>query len=138
MAAVPAAVRDARRHAWQVLDGWGVPGELVADAQLLATELLANAVQATVSVDPAEPVALWLLANRRRLIIGVRDCHPDDPVPQKVPDDEAECGRGLVIVDELASRWGTRRLGAKAKTVWAELLLPPPPVSAEQGGGNDE
>ena len=135
MAAVPATVTSARQHARRVLGGWGVPGELVADAAMLASELLANAVQATVSVNPAEPVAMWLLANRRRVIIGAWDCHPGEPVPRTVPDDESECGRGLVIVDELASRWGTRRLSVNVKAVWAELLLPAPqPMVQGQGG----
>jgi anti-sigma regulatory factor (Ser/Thr protein kinase) len=123
VAAVPAAAGCARRHARWILAGWGVPDELVADAEVLASELMTNATQASASVDPDEPIALRLLANRQRLVIEAWDCHPGDPVPRPASDD-AESGRGLAIVHELANRWGTRRLSANVKAVWAELLLP--------------
>ena len=112
-----------RRQARWVLAEWGMPGDLTADAETVTSELISNAVQATVSVDAAEPVALRLLANRERLVIEAWDCHPGLPV-QQVASEEAESGRGFVIVAALASRWGTRRLSAHVKAVWAELLLP--------------
>jgi anti-sigma regulatory factor (Ser/Thr protein kinase) len=127
--ACPAAVRCARRYARCVLDGWEVPGGLVDDAEMLTSELASNAVQATASLGKGEPVAVRLLATGERLVIEAWDCHPGEPVPRLVPDDEAECGRGLAIVHELASRWGTRRLSGNVKAVWAELLLPAPAVS---------
>jgi anti-sigma regulatory factor (Ser/Thr protein kinase) len=124
VAAVPAAVGRARRHAKWALGEWGVPGALVADAEDLISELMTNAMQATVLVDPTEPIALRLLANQVRLVIEAWDCHPDEPMPSCMPDGEAVSGRGLAIVNELANRWGTRRLSANVKAVWAELLLP--------------
>jgi hypothetical protein len=39
-------------------------------------------------------------------------------------------GRGLAIVEGLSSRWGTRRLSAHVKSVWAEFLLPGLPLPA--------
>jgi anti-sigma regulatory factor (Ser/Thr protein kinase) len=106
-----------------VLGGWGVPDDLVADAEVLTSELMTNAAQAAVSVAPDEPIALRLLANQQRLVIEAWDCHPGEPVPRPA-DDESESGRGLAIVHELANRWGTRRLSVNVKAVWAELLLP--------------
>jgi hypothetical protein len=41
VAAVPAAAGCARR----VLGGWGVPGELIADAEVIISELMTNATQ---------------------------------------------------------------------------------------------
>lgn len=124
--ACPEAVRWARRHARGRLGAWGVPEELVADAEVLTSELITNAIAATLAVDAAEPVALRLLANGERVVIEAWDCHPGSPgpAPCPVPDGESECGRGLAIVHELAIRWGTRRLSANVKAVWAELLLP--------------
>ncbi|HTU75040.1 MAG TPA: hypothetical protein VMG38_16110 [Trebonia sp.] len=37
---------------------------LAADAEILTSELMTNATQASASVDPDEPIALRLLANR--------------------------------------------------------------------------
>ena len=41
------------------------------------------------------------------------------------PDDDAEGGRGLVLVQALADRWGSDRLTA-GKSVWFEVDVPPP------------
>jgi len=97
---------------------------------------VANAVQATLSLQPlprAEPwpVGLRLLGRRQRIVLEVWDCHPGVPVRRVAPDD-AECGRGLAIVHELANRWGSRRLTAHVKAVWAELLLPGPVMHPEE------
>jgi anti-sigma regulatory factor (Ser/Thr protein kinase) len=106
-----------------VLACWSMPDDLVADAEVLTSELMTNATQAAASVDPDEPIALRLLANQQRLVIEAWDCHPGDPLPRPASDD-AESGRGLGIVHELANRWGTRRLSPNVKAVRAELLLP--------------
>lgn len=50
----------------------------------------------------------------------------DDRLPQTRPvDGEAESGRGLLLVDALADRWGVTRGLPPRKTVWAELDLGP-------------
>ncbi len=82
-----------------------------------------------VALAEPRPIGLRLLANWQRVVVEVWDCHPGVPVRRTTPDpllpeNQAECGRGLEIVHELANRWGTRRLSAHVKTVWAELLLP--------------
>jgi anti-sigma regulatory factor (Ser/Thr protein kinase) len=134
-AARPAAVPCARQHARQVLGGWGVPREVIEDAELLAAELIGNAVTATEVLGQAGPVALRLLANRERLVIEAWDCHPDVPQPRVAADDD-EDGRGLAIVAGLSRRWGTRRLSAHVKAVWAELLLPAGTHQSEKGKGH--
>jgi anti-sigma regulatory factor (Ser/Thr protein kinase) len=131
--ACPAAVGCARRQARWVLAEWGLPDGLITDAETVTSELISNAVQATVSADPAEPVALRLLANRERLVIEAWDCHPGVPV-QREASDEEESGRGLVIVAALAHRWGTRRLSAHVKAVWAELPLPARETRTQEKG----
>lgn len=137
------AVPCARRHVRGALGEWGVPLDVTEDMELICAELVTNAIQATVSLErtaletvppeavPPEavadeeprPIGLRLLGNWQRVVLEVWDCHPAVPVRRTAPDDQ-ECGRGLAIVHELANRWGSRRLSAHVKAVWAELLLP--------------
>jgi anti-sigma regulatory factor (Ser/Thr protein kinase) len=122
------AVPCARRHLREALREWAVPGGLAGDAELIGAELVTNAIEVTLPLQAARPDEIWpvgmrLLANRERLVVEVWDCHPGVPIRQVAAKD-AECGRGLAIVAELANRWGTRRLSAHVKAVWAELLLP--------------
>jgi anti-sigma regulatory factor (Ser/Thr protein kinase) len=137
LGASPEAVGFARRYVAASLGEWACPFGMKEDMELICSELVSNAVQATLSLQARalaepRPIGLRLLGNRQRIVLEVWDCHPDVPVrspPGQVAPDEAECGRGLAIVHELASRWGSRRLSAHVKAVWAELLLPVPPVN---------
>jgi len=52
-------------------------------------------------------------------VIWVSDDSPEIPVP-RVPTVEAVTGRGLMIVDALASSWGVEPNGS-GKTVWFEI-----------------
>jgi len=124
------AVGIARQYVTASLGEWACPFGIREDMELICSELVSNAVQATLSLPalrPAEPwpLGLRLLGKRQRIVLEVWDCHPGVPVRQVAADD-AECGRGLAIVHELANRWGSRRLTAHVKAVWAELLLPGP------------
>jgi anti-sigma regulatory factor (Ser/Thr protein kinase) len=136
LGASPAAVGLARQYVRASLGEWACPFGVREDMELICSELVSNAVQATLSLQAlplAEPwpVGLRLFGNRQRIVLEVWDCHPGVPVrfpPGRVAPDEAESGRGLAIVHELANRWGSRRLTARVKAVWAELLLPAPAV----------
>ncbi|WP_307866149.1 ATP-binding protein [Streptomyces smyrnaeus] len=58
---------------------------------------------------------------------GVTDARADKPLPPGAPwppDDDGESGRGLLLVDALANRWGHRVNDPITKTLWAELELP--------------
>jgi anti-sigma regulatory factor (Ser/Thr protein kinase) len=122
----------ARGHVGRSLREWDVPFGMKEDMGLICSELVTNAVEASsplLAGEPGEswPVGLRLLGSRRRIVLEVWDCHPG--VPERRPAGqvaslEAECGRGLAIVDGLSNRWGWRRLTAHVKAVWAELLLP--------------
>lgn len=124
LGAFPAAPSVARRHMRVELGEWGVPFGIVGDAEMICSELVTNGLQATCALVEPQPIGLRLLANRQRLVIEVWDSHPGEPVRRPAPADEAESGRGLAIVHELSSRWGSRRLSVNVKAVWAELLLP--------------
>lgn len=47
------------------------------------------------------------------------------PVAASVPDEHSEGGRGLLIVEAMADRWGVVLGPVPRKTVWAELDLVP-------------
>ncbi|MCW2936088.1 MAG: ATP-binding protein [Actinomycetia bacterium] len=132
LGASPEAVGVARQYVRASLGEWACPFGVREDMELICSELVSNAVQATRSLQAlplAEswPVGLRLFGNRQRVLLEVWDCHPGVPVRRVAPD-EAEGGRGLAIVHELADHWGSRRLTARVKAVWAELLLPAPTV----------
>jgi hypothetical protein len=65
-------------------------------------------------------IELVLLRMAGALVCLVTDPSPEAPVLLE-PDYTAECGRGLRIVDGLASRWGWTQLGDGCKAVWAAL-----------------
>jgi anti-sigma regulatory factor (Ser/Thr protein kinase) len=123
----------ARHHLRGVLPAWRVPRGVAVEAELICSELVTNAIQATGTLPEPAPVGLRLLANAQRLVLEAWDCHPGVPLrrpPSEVASAEATNGRGLAIVAELSNRWGTRRLSARVKSVWAELLLPGLPFPA--------
>jgi anti-sigma regulatory factor (Ser/Thr protein kinase) len=123
-APLPTAIACARLHAVTVLYEWGLR-DLADDAEVIVSELMTNAQRASVRLDGPPPIALRLVADRERLIIEVWDYSPDD-VTSAAPDEDAEYGRGLLIVAALSNRWGLRRTGYRRKAVWAELETPAP------------
>lgn len=97
---------------------------LADDAEVLASELLTNAVKASWSPDGPGLIALRLLASPAQLIVEVWDQNPNDPRPHMADVDD-EHGRGFMVIDALSSRWGWRRVSANLKFVWCELLVEP-------------
>ena len=114
--AFPEAVPRARRHARDALGAWGVPG-ITQDAELITSELVANAVRA--SLAGRTQVYLRLLAEGGRVIVEVRDQSAEPPLP-RVARYADEGGRGLAVVAALSRRWGYY-FDAGWKAVWAEL-----------------
>jgi anti-sigma regulatory factor (Ser/Thr protein kinase) len=82
---------------------------------LLLTELVSNSIR-----HGSGPVDVDLGRNSHGLVLGVRD--RSDLMPGRQPASaDAEGGRGLFVVDALATRWwvSSHRLGGK--TVWCEF-----------------
>jgi anti-sigma regulatory factor (Ser/Thr protein kinase) len=96
--------------------------ELADDAQAIATELVSNAIAASVKADAGHRVMLTLHDRPPELRIHVWDHGPGEPA-RRSAEVGAENGRGLAIVDTLTGRhWGwypTPRSGGKV--VWAAL-----------------
>jgi anti-sigma regulatory factor (Ser/Thr protein kinase) len=112
---VPAAVRQARLRSRQVLRDWGL-ARLSADAELLVSELMTNAIAVAPS---ASLVRMWLLADADHALILAWDPSPLPPVLAHC-DDDAEHGRGLRIVHALSVQWSWYRPPAMTgKVVWA-------------------
>ncbi|SCD59429.1 Histidine kinase-like ATPase domain-containing protein [Streptomyces sp. DpondAA-D4] len=61
----------------------------------------------------------------KRLRIEVTDTRSEQLPTPGTPADDAETGRGLLIVEALADRWGVDHGPVPRKTVWAEIDLLP-------------
>lgn len=95
---------------------------LVDTAELLAAELVSNAVRHTKG-----PAALRVCWSAGVLRIGAWDADPEPPEPSRPLDQPAglgEDGRGLALVRACADLWGWQPLsrhGNRGKYVWCEL-----------------
>ncbi|MFH8617512.1 SpoIIE family protein phosphatase [Streptomyces sp. NPDC017979] len=115
---LPDAIVHARRFTARTLRSWGA-GVDVDTAQLIVSELVTNAVLHT-----RGQVRLDLTLTGRRLRIAVNDSSPRAPVRSTALDLDATGGRGLVIVQALATAYGSVPF-AGGKQVWAELPVAP-------------
>ncbi|MGW0942595.1 ATP-binding protein [Streptomyces sp. NPDC002623] len=132
----PRGARLARLLATEWLRTWDLPAGLTDTAAHLVAELASNA--ATHGRLPGRSFRLALHATTDVLRIEVADTRGDDlPCPQP-PTPEAVSGRGLLLVEALADRWGVEPGPVPRKTVWAELSLQTPehkePRSGATGG----
>jgi anti-sigma regulatory factor (Ser/Thr protein kinase) len=118
----PAEVKNVRRRTEQVLRDWDVSEEALDAAILIASELTANAVQHIGPVKGREfGLTLRLLETVVR--IEVRDAGPVPTTCSPAREDLwADSGRGLLLVDRLATSWGSQP-EVLGKTVWAHVPL---------------
>ena len=99
-----------------VVDATGAAGVDVDDAALLVTEVASNALR-----HGGPGVDLWLRdAEGGGLRVEIVDGRAEALPRVLAPTDDAEGGRGLLLVSALARDWGTDRLSA-GKCVWFEL-----------------
>ncbi|WP_158303094.1 ATP-binding protein [Prauserella endophytica] len=106
--------RDVRQLVRRVLAGRD--GIVADDAVLVVDELVSNAHR---HARGPRTCRLGLVSQGRRLRIEVDDASLAGP-RMRTPDRSG--GRGLVLVDQLASSWGVQH-HADHKTVWAEVSL---------------
>ncbi|MEU9879495.1 ATP-binding protein [Streptomyces phaeochromogenes] len=116
----PRAVTICRRTLRLILTMHGLI-RLVDVAELLATELVANAVCHTKG-----PAALRVRWSAGVLRIGAWDADPEPPEPPGKLEQlgETEEGRGLALVRACSDLWGWQplsRFGNRGKYVWCEL-----------------
>ncbi|MFJ6614000.1 ATP-binding protein [Streptomyces sp. NPDC091289] len=113
------SVSAARRHVTTVLLDWKL-GELVDDAELITSELATNVISH--AKGTGDYFELGLRRRNGVLILEVADSYQWLMPELRKPTDDETSGRGLLIVDALAERWGVRPRNP-GKTVWAHLPI---------------
>jgi len=115
----PYAARAARAALGDAFSGQ-ISDPVLADAQLLLSELVTNSVRHAGLPDAQlVHVAAWVGDDRLRL--EVRDAGASGAVALREPDHQG--GYGLHLVDALSQQWGVMR--GDVTCVWAELQLGP-------------
>lgn len=122
----PTSAGTARRFVGSALAG--VDPELRDTAQLLTSELVTNAV-----LHSGTELELGVWASPERVHVSVFDRAPDAPIRRRDHDVDAATGRGLQLVEALASAYGTETF-AEGKTVWFEMWSGDAPASPSHWG----
>lgn len=111
------AVPKARRFVASSLVG--EPDEMMADIQLVVTELVTNAM-----LHGEPPVTVRLALYDASIRVEVQDAGRDVPVvvpASPAPSLGSMTGRGLALVAGLASSWGVDAGRSRGKVIWAEI-----------------
>lgn len=101
------------------------PKEVMGDAQLVLTELLANEIKHG-RYDPKDPLICSVRQVPSALRIEVRHSGPPFRMPTgrvDPPLEHRETGWGLALITRLADRWGVDEARG-ARQVWAEIDIP--------------
>ncbi|MPY42745.1 ATP-binding protein, partial [Streptomyces phyllanthi] len=120
LSSTPRGARLARLLATEQLRTWGLP---LHPADLVVAELAANA--ATHGRVPGRTFRLMLYVIGDTLRVEVTDTRGDRLPQLGTAGADAESGRGLLLVESLADRWGVAQGPRPRKTIWAEVDLPP-------------
>jgi anti-sigma regulatory factor (Ser/Thr protein kinase) len=112
----PSAVGEARRFLRETLRDWGIDDDTIDSAVLCLSELVTNAL-----IHTHAGCAVRVLLDRGVLTTTVRDNGAPDAGPTEPLEDPLRVhGRGLAVVDALATRWGSD-LDTVGTTVWFVL-----------------
>jgi anti-sigma regulatory factor (Ser/Thr protein kinase) len=105
---------------------WGF-GAVAETAELLASEIITNAVQAAGKLRSAEPsvIRIWVTCDGNSLVIRVWDASDDMPIRHEAAPDQIG-GRGLMLIEALSKDWGAYR-ETEGKVVWTLISLPDDP-----------
>jgi anti-sigma regulatory factor (Ser/Thr protein kinase) len=106
------------RRALEQLD-YDFDADTVELLKLVATELVTNAVRHSGTKDR---IVVFVRVREPSLLLKVCDRGPGVERGPARPDPMAEGGRGLFLIDALASKWGTSRTeidGQGWSCVWA-------------------
>jgi PAS domain S-box-containing protein len=116
----PAVVAKTREWACRQLSEWGLQ-EAGFALELVVSELVTNAIR-----HGGPPIQLRLIRDVGGVTCEVSDGSNSSPHLRRAQTYD-EGGRGLMLVAQLARRWGTRHR-AVGKTIWAEIAVPEGPV----------
>lgn len=92
-----------------------LPDDVTEVAVLLTSELVTNVI-----VHARTPMRLSVEVEREALRVAIADDVPRTPVQRKVDGTPRLTGRGMHLVESLASDWGVEP-SPTGKTVWFEL-----------------
>ncbi|MFF3129394.1 SpoIIE family protein phosphatase [Streptomyces sp. NPDC057908] len=120
----PEGLSDARTIVRQALTDWDM-AEFADDAELVTGELLVNVLLHT---ESGAVLTLEVLPEPvRRVRLSVQDRSSVWP-RRRSPGETATSGRGLLLLDAVAARWGIEPRG-EGKAVWCEIGPSAPPTS---------
>lgn len=105
--------RLARRFVTRALERWEVQSELDV-IELLVSELVTNSI-----VHGRSEVEVSVAVASDRVRVSVFDSSRE-PLVRRDPDAEGTSGRGLLMLDALATDWGTEFMPG-GKSVWFEV-----------------
>ena len=111
----PSSATRARRFAREELEE-SYPADTLDTIALLVTELVTNAI-----LHARTPLQLTLEWRPGHVRIGVEDESNEQPAVRRYESD-AVTGRGLALVEQLASSWGVDATPS-GKVVWCEVLV---------------
>ncbi|MFI5894970.1 ATP-binding protein [Actinoplanes sp. NPDC051513] len=110
------AARHARDLVTEACAMWDLP-DLVGPASLVADELVTNGVEHAGTL-----MTLRISHRAHQLHLAVGDGSPEPPRLRPPPAPTAPRGRGLMLVDAIASHWGWLP-SIEGKVVWATLSV---------------
>ncbi|MER6120260.1 ATP-binding protein [Streptomyces sp. NPDC001743] len=110
------SVRAARDFVREALADWGTGEARADDVVLCVSELATNALLHGVPPGRGYRLMVWL-RDAGQVYVEVHDSGDGEP---GVREPDGESGRGLVIVDALADRWGVGER-SPGKVVWCEF-----------------
>ncbi|MFI1395085.1 ATP-binding protein [Streptomyces sp. NPDC020681] len=132
LAADAAHVATARREVSAHLRSWNL-GHLAADAALITSELVTNAVLYGRTETVTVHLAKCGTVTEPQLLIAVTDQSPAAVPAPCSPATAEEHGRGLLILQCVASCWGVVTRPRGGKLVWATLAVKSPDHGHETG-----
>lgn len=118
LAGLPEVARTARSFVRARLEEWDVSDECIDTVVLLTSEVVTNAV-----CHGGAPLHLAATHGGFGVNVDVSDASLRPPEPGR-PDFDHEGGRGLWLVETLATMWG-HTLTSERKSVWFTLDAPP-------------
>jgi len=118
LAALPRSISTARHAVARLLrTSPPVPQEVIEDVLLLVSELVTNAVlHARTEVHVAASI------EAGRILVSVGDDDPEHAPHRPERGELATSGRGLWLVERLATSWGVE-VRATSKVVWFETMF---------------
>jgi anti-sigma regulatory factor (Ser/Thr protein kinase) len=116
LASDPSAAGVARRAVDEYAAVLGPP--MRERVRLLVTELVTNSVRHA-ELDPGDLISLTISVRPHAVQVAVADGGPGFGRPRATLEEGVESGWGLLLVDEIADRWGV--LDGSETRVWFEI-----------------